>query len=172
MKTKLLLFCIMCAISINVFSEGKAPDFTVTSGDKKNISLVDLSDRVILCFYETKETENVNAELKDKITDLFAMDFEFYTNQLFILGVADCSASNFLVKKLWQDGLIKKSNAKGFTVYGDWNGGMRDGYHFKRNDSNFIIIDKNGLIRFRASGLLSSREIVSIIDLVKKIIKE
>jgi peroxiredoxin len=172
MIRKLSLLVFLCALSIYAFCEGKAPDFTVTSGDDKSISLEDVRNKTVLCFYETKDTENVNAELKRRIEELYNADFDYYSARLCILGVADCTASNILVKKIWQSALIKKSNGKNYTIYGDWNGKMRTDFKFMKGNANFIIIDAKGAIRFRSIGLITNAEIDQIIDLIRLILKE
>jgi len=75
----------------------------------------------------------------------------------------------FPVKQLWKDGLIKKSKEKGFTVYGDWSGRMRNDFHFIKNEANFMIIDKNKMIRYQSSGKISNNEIDKICMLIESI---
>ncbi len=55
--------------------------------------------------------------------------------------------------------LIRESEKAGYTVYGDWDGKMRDDNKFLRNESNFALINKDGSITYLTHGLIEEREI-------------
>ena len=40
------------------------------------------------------------------------------------------------------------------TIYGDWTGDMLRDYQMQDDESNFLVIDKNGIIRYMATGLI------------------
>jgi predicted transcriptional regulator len=45
-------------------------------------------------------------------------------------------------------------------------------YGIKDNESNFVIIDKKGFIRYRAAGKIEDEEIKKIIELLKSLLRE
>jgi len=45
-------------------------------------------------------------------------------------------------------------------------------YGMKDNESNFVIIDKKGFIRYRAAGKIEDEEIKKIIELLNKFLDE
>ncbi len=104
----------------------KAPDFKLSSGDHKTISLSDLKTNLILCFYETKDTSDKNNALKKELQDYYNGMDRPAQNAIFVFAVADCSQAFWPFTGLWEGALIDKTKQIGYTLYGDWNGKMRE----------------------------------------------
>ena len=68
----------------------------------------------------------------------------------------------------WKEKLKETSTKLKITIYGDWSGGMFAAYRMRDNDSNFIIIDKKGIVRFAASGKIAN----SRFEAIKKLLLE
>jgi predicted transcriptional regulator len=68
----------------------------------------------------------------------------------------------------WKQKLIETSAKLNIICYGDWTGGMFTAYRMRDNDSNFIIIDKRGIVRFAASGRVDN----SRFEAIKKLLLE
>ena len=175
MKIKIALSLLVVLLLSNyMFSENPQhmPDFSVVSGDNKTFTFSDVGNKILLIFYATKETETVNINLENRLTELYNKNQKVLSESVMSLGVADCSSAFLPVKSLWKDGLIKKSKEKGVTIYGDWSGKMRNDFHFILNEANFMIIDKNKMIRYQASGKISNVEIEKICTLIETILNE
>jgi len=161
----LILPAVLCGLG------QKAPDFVLVSGDEKSVTLATFTDQVVLCFYESRKSAGLNRDFKDALK---ASNKQTHALEkgVVVLAVADCSASFPLVKGLWEKGLIDKSAQEGFPVYGDWTGKMRDSYGFGKNESNFVIIDRNKTIRYHIAGKITPEETGRIINVIKALVAE
>jgi predicted transcriptional regulator len=52
--------------------------------------------------------------------------------------------------------LREASERQEMTIYGDWTGAMLGDYQIQDHDSNFLVIDRNGIIRYAATGLIEN----------------
>ena len=71
-------------------------------------------------------------------------------------------------KAVAKEQLIETSAKLKITIYGDWTGGMFAAYRMRDNDSNFVIIDKRGIVRYAASGRIAN----SRFEAIKKLLLE
>lgn len=142
-----------------------ANSFKLYSGDGLSITNTDLEGEPFLCFYDTKETAELNRELKNVLSNnteaILAVNPD-----LKVLGVADCTSVRKMFVGLWNDGLIKKSEEEGQTVYGDWDGAICRYFNFVPGESNFLIADSNGDVLYQTTGYIPESEISVILDLL------
>jgi hypothetical protein len=143
-----------------------APSFSLQSGDDKKVTLDMLRGKVVALFYATRETVNVNDELQHYLDALYAAQPQNIQNQIFRLLVLNTMEATSLTA--WKEKLSETSTKLGITIYGDWSGGMFAAYRMRDNDSNFIIIDKRGIVRFSASGRIDN----SRFEAIKKLLLE
>ena len=61
---------------------------------------------------------------------------------------------------------MEGSMRQGMTIYGDWTGTMFKDYQMQDHDSNFLIIDGNGIIRYAAIGLIENGRFEKIKELL------
>jgi hypothetical protein len=152
-----------------IISTGKpAPSFSLVSGDDKKITLDMLRGKVVTLFYATRETVKVNDELQHYLDTLYDAQPQNIQNQIFRLLVLNTMEATFL--NTWKENLKETSTELGITIYGDWSGGMLAAYRMRDNDSNFIIIDKKGIIRFAASGKIANSRFEAIKRLLKELV--
>lgn len=137
-----------------------APSFSLVSGDNKKVTLDMLKGKVVALFYATRETVNVNDELQHYLDTLYAAQPQNIQNQIFRLLVLNTMEATSLTA--WKEKLSETSTKLGITIYGDWSGGMFAAYRMRDNDSNFIIIDKKGIVRFAASGKIANSRFEAI----------
>lgn len=143
-----------------------APSFSLVSGDNKKLTLDMLKGKVVALFYATRETVNVNDELQNYLDTLYAAQPQNIQNQIFRLLVLNTMEATSLTA--WKEKLSETSAKLKITIYGDWTGGMFAAYRMRDNDSNFIIIDKRGIVRFAASGRIAN----SRFEAIKKLLLE
>lgn len=86
--------------------------------------------------------------------------------------VVKCFPVSWPIIKVWKYKLKENSKKEGVTLYGDWDGKMFTAYGMKDNESNFVIIDKKGFIRYRAAGKIEDEEIKKIIEFLTNLLKE
>ena len=143
-----------------------APSFSLVSGNNKKLSLDMLKGKVVALFYATRDTVEVNDELQHYLDALYAAQPQNIQNQIFRLLVVNAMEATAVTT--WREKLNETSAKLKVTIYGDWTGGMFAAYRMRDNDSNFVIIDKNGIVRFAASGKIAN----SRFEAIKKLLLE
>ena len=143
-----------------------APSFSLVSGDNKKLSLDMLRGKVVALFYATRDTVEVNEALSRYLDALYAAQPQNIQNQIYRLLVVNAMEATAVTT--WKEKLNETSAKLKVTIYGDWTGGMFAAYRMRDNDSNFVIIDKKGVVRFAASGKIAS----SRFEAIKKLLLE
>jgi hypothetical protein len=150
-----------------ILSTGEpAPSFSLASGDNKKLSLDMLKGKIVVLFYATRDTVHVNDDLQRYLDTLYATQPKNIQNQVFRLLVVNAMEATSLTA--WKEKLRETSAKLGIPIYGDWTGGMFVAYRMRDNDSNFVIIDKRGIVRFAASGRIDN----SRFEAIKKLLLE
>ena len=143
-----------------------APSFSLVSGDNKKLTLDMLSGKIVVLFYATRVTVNVNDDLQHYLDALYDTQPKNIQNQIFRLLVVNAMEATDLTA--WKEKLRETSAKLKITCYGDFTGDMYAAYRMRDNDSNFIIIDKRGIVRFAASGRIDN----SRFEAIKKLLLE
>lgn len=150
---------------INTF----APFFKVKSGNDKILTLEMTKGKVIVIFYETKDVVEKNRKLKNELN-------KFYDNQsnnvkefIVKLPIINCSSSFWPFTKIWKKKLIENSKKEGITIYGDWDGKFFSDYKMKDKESNVLIIDKKGIIKYYEYGKIEDKEINKIKEILNSL---
>ena len=143
-----------------------APFFSVESGEDENLTLDMLRGKVIILFYETREVVRKNREFKDYLKSLYNGQPEAVKENIFRLVVINCLEASFVTKPIWRKKLMEGSMRQGMTIYGDWTGTMLKDYQMQADDSNFLVIDGNGIIRYAAIGLIENGQFEKIKELL------
>jgi len=147
-----------------------APSFKVISANKEVLTLSDIKGKVAVLFYEAKEAIEQNRKLKTELNIFYGQQPEYVKKAMARLSVIDCQGVMF--KGAWEDGLRENSRKEGMTIYGDWDGKMSLAYHFRKGESNVIIISREGIIRYYVSGEIKENDIGVITELLKSLIEE
>ncbi len=148
-----------------------APSFTVESGEDENLTLDMLRGKVIILFYETREVVRKNRVFKDYLKSLYNVQPEAVKENIFRLVVINCSEASFVTRPIWRTKLTEGSMRQKMTIYGDWTGTMLQDYQMQDHDSNFLVIDGNGIIRYAACGLIEDGQFEKIKELVLNLAK-
>jgi hypothetical protein len=143
-----------------------APSFSLESGNNQRLTLDMLRGKVVALFYATRDTVHVNDDLQHYLDKLYATQPINIQNQIFRLLVVNAMEATSLTT--WKEKLRETSAKLKITIYGDWTGEMFAAYRMRDNDSNFIIIDKRGIVRFAASGQVAN----SRFEAIKKLLLE
>lgn len=160
-----MLFWIFASSAFALIGEGvNAPEFSVTSGDGNEITLRDLEGTVAVIFYETKDNDVIerNRALKEELKQFYKIQTDLRKKLLSRIAVIDCSSASWPFKGIWKSKLIENSKKEGIPIYGDWDGTFADNYSVVRGETNFIVIDKKGIIRYAKAGFIEGTEILEI----------
>jgi hypothetical protein len=150
----------------------RAPGFRVTSADDELLTLEMIRGKVIVLFYESRDVIRKNIDLNNALKDLHAAQPPEIRNQIFRLVVVDASDAFWVTRGIWNRRLRELSRKEGFTIYGDWDRQMFLDYRMRGGDSNFLIIDKQGVIRYSASGKISMDQFDRIKNLLLELIDQ
>jgi predicted transcriptional regulator len=144
-----------------------APSFSLESGNNQKLTLDMLRGKVVVLFYATRDTVQVNDALQHYLDALYDSQPQNIQNQIFRLLVVNAMEATSLTA--WKEKLRETSAKLEITIYGDWTGGMYAAYRMRDNDSNFVIIDKRGIVRFAASGRIANSRFEAIKKLLLKL---
>lgn len=146
-----------------------APFFKVKSGDDKILTLDMIKGKIIVVFYETKDVVEKNRKLKNELNKFYKKQKDAVKKLIVRLPVIDCSRTFMPFRWIWKSKLKKNSKKEKITVYGDWDGKMKSLYKMKDKESNVVIIDRKGRIRYFAYGKIEEQEINKIKELLEDI---
>jgi hypothetical protein len=150
----------------------EAPYFRVEAGDGKILDATMIRGKVIVLFYETKDILPKSRPLKKALDFFYREQIKEINDQILILPVINTTSAIWPLTGFWKNAMIERSQKVGMTVYGDWNGKMSAAYRMKEDDTNLVIMDKNGIIRFFQSGVIGPEKAGVITSLLLKIVKE
>jgi len=149
-----------------------APNFLVESGENKKLSLDMIRGKVVVVFYESRNVTRKNLALKNELKRLYQEQPADIKNNIFRLVVIDCSEAHWPTTPIWKSKLTEHSRKEGFTIYGDWNQRMLTDYQLQPDESNFLIIDKNGIIRYSAASKVENGQIEKIKNILASLVLE
>jgi hypothetical protein len=149
-----------------------APDFQVESADSQKLSLEMLRGKVVVLFYESRHVIRKNIELKNELKRLYREQPADVQKDIFRLVVIDCAEALWPTLPIWKSKLKQHSRKEGFTIYGDWNREMFGAYHMIPEESNFLVIDKHGIIRYAAAGKVDNGQFEKIKNLLFSLVQK
>ena len=123
-------------------------------------------------FYESRSAVKKNGPLKDLVKAFLLDQPDEIRRQVVSLSIIDCSRAPQGVRHFWEKALIENSRIEGVTIYGDWDGKMRKDMGFKEGDSNFMVVDKDGLIRLHLSGKIGQESYEGIKSLLLRLVTD
>jgi len=147
-----------------------APFFRVTSGAGETLTLDDLKGKITVIFYETKDMIEVNRTLKKALNEFY--DAQNDANKKVIARVAVVNCKDVFFTAAWKSALRANSKKEGIIIYGDWDGSMASNYKMKAQDSNVLLLDRKGNIRYFESGKLTDNVSGVIIKLLEAFIAD
>ena len=155
---------------LQAFMGKPAPFFSILSSDDENLVPDMFKGKVAVIFYETREASKKNGDIKDRFNQLYERQEERVRRSIVRIPVFNCSRVIWPVTLVWKSAL--KSNAKrvGMTLYGDWDGRMAKDYRMADDESNCIIIDKKGIVRYTSVGRITDRQFQEIEELLDTLV--
>jgi hypothetical protein len=145
----------------------KAPFFRIMSGSDKELTISQVEQTVTVIFYETKDAVEKNRELKNMLSAFYINQPELLRKQITRLPIINCKSAFWPFTAIWKSKLNEYSSKEGMTIYGDFNGKMLSDFDMKDNDSNVLILDKIGFIRYFAFGKIEGKEFSRIKKLLE-----
>ncbi|MEN3185284.1 MAG: YtfJ family protein [Atribacterota bacterium] len=151
----LLLFLTLPLWAINMGNT--IPPFEVLSQDEEPLTEKDLLGKITVLFYDNRRTAAVNNDLKYEISDFREQNLPLLEN-LQVVQVVDASSANFLTRTIWKRKLRENARKYGVDLYADWNGAMRQSFGFDTKESNVLVVDPRGMVRYALLGKVATSE--------------
>ena len=148
----------------------EAPFFQVESGDGKVLQGKMLRGKVVVIFYESKDVIAKSRPLKTILNAFYKAQKKEDQQMIIRVPIFDCTNAAWPFKGIWKSRMIENSKRVGMTVYGDWDGKMGAAYGMKSDDTNLLILDKRGIIRYFQSGVITGNGETAAI--LKKLLKD
>jgi len=167
----LLFISVLCLPALSLadgaMAGNPAPYFKVLSGEKETLTLDNLKGKVAVLFYETKNTIERNRNLKVRLNIFYTALSPSAKKDIVRAGIINCR--DVLFRGFWEKELRDNSLKERIIIYGDWDGQMSVAYRAAENESNIIIIDRKGLIRYQACGPVKDEDIAEIEALIRNL---
>lgn len=164
----LILLSLMSVKAMSLEPGVKAPQFNIKSGDDKELSLKNLQGKIVVIFYESKDTIEQNRIFKNELAALLDSS-EALKARTKVLSVIDCSSASIITRGIWKENLVQSSEREKLIVYGDWDGKVLKDYGMGEDKSNVVVIDRKGIIRFFKAGTLNDSDIKQCKELIKNL---
>jgi peroxiredoxin len=151
-----LLIVMLCILPLtgaraeNAIGE-KAIEFTLQDQYEKTVSLKQYQGRLVVLIASDKEGKAQNSIWAKAIRDKYA-------DRVSVQGVADVSSVPFFLKGMIRSDFKKERD----SILLDWKGEVFKAYDITKGVSNVILVDKDGMIRHRTSGLASPEAVQAL----------
>ena len=133
------------------------PPFTVLSHEGEPFTEENLLGKLSVVFYDTRHTASWNNDLKYAIGEFREKHLPLLAN-LEVIQIIDASSANFLTRSIWKRKLRENARKYGVTLYADWSGGMRRDFSFSARESNVLVVDTHGTVRYTFRGKVPENE--------------
>ncbi len=133
----------------------EAPHFRVESGDGRVLDKGMLRGKVVVLFYESKDSLAKSRPLKKALSAFYNEQRKEEQELILRVPVINCTAAVWPFRGIWKRELVENSKRVGMTVYGDWDGKMAISFGMKSDDTNLVIMDKKGRVRFFHTGVVT-----------------
>jgi predicted transcriptional regulator len=148
----------------------EAPPFLVESGDGKVLQTKMLRGKVVVLFYESKDVLAKSRPLKTMLNAYYQEQKKEDQQMILRIPIINCEGAAWPWKGIWKTRLIDNSQRVGMIVYGDWDGKMGAAYGMKGDDTNLLILDKKGVVRYFQSGAVTGNGETAA--MLKKLLKD
>lgn len=158
------------AANSSLLAGKKAPPFRAESGDGKVVDATMLRGYVVVLFYESKDVIDKSRPIKKVLNSFYDEQAREVQQMIARVPIINCTSAAWPFTGIWKSRLVENSKRVGMTVYGDWDGKMGTSYGMNGDDTNLVIIDKKGFIRFFRTGAITGNGEAA--NLLKKLLKD
>jgi len=143
----------------------EAPRARVHDPAGRVLRLERLRGKPVLIVYESRESNEENQTLKDRLSRL-ARDGR-YRNRVHLVPVASVEAFDYFpIRGLVEDSIASESQRIGTTIYCDWDGSFRRALALRPERSSVVLVARDGRVIFAYEGPLTRRAQDRLIELL------
>lgn len=157
------MFCLPALALPNIGAQ--SPAFEVKDGDDRELDSASLKGKKLVIFYETRDDSVIeqNRAVKSKILELLRQDARLAT-EIVVVPMIDCSSAFALTRGIWNSNLRSHTQKEGLPIYCDWDGSVGRAFQVVADQSNVIVIGRDGLVQFAAAGSLNPDEVMQVLS--------
>ena len=169
---------IVCATALFVFLSlpaafalqpgDKMPAFTVQA-ENSSISSENIAGRAAIITYETKGTAEVNRRFKQAVLQRWR---QADSTAPAIVPVINCFSFFGFARSICANRVAAVSKKENLIIYTDSDGAMFRDCKITDDQSNIIILDKKGLVRFIHAGRLEDADVQAAVRLVERLLQD
>ena len=173
-KLSLLFLVAISVLPVPVASQAlktgeRIPPFMVYAGQQDEpLQSSELSGKVIILTYESRDTVDINKVFKDLVFKTFP-DHLKPQSPVAILAIISCFEYVWPIKRICTSAVQKSARRMNMRLYDDRTGDMLKRFGFKKNKSNIWIIDMQGIIRYKHAGKIPDAEVTQVISLIQSL---
>ena len=146
----------------------KIPAFTVYAGKTETLNSSELSGKVIILTYESRETVDKNSVFKNKVFEAFPRHSQ-KQSPVVILAVISCFEFVWPMDRYCISKVQKNARRLRMSLYDDRTGEMLNGFGLKKNESNVLIIGPQGILRYVHAGKIPDNEVERLINMARSL---
>ena len=152
------MFCLPALALPNIGAQ--SPAFEVKDGDDRELDSASLKGKKLVIFYETRDDSVIeqNRAVKSMILEHLKQDPKLAA-QTAIVPIIDCSSAFALTRSIWKSNLRTNSEKEGLTIYCDWDGSVGRALQVQANQSNVIVVGRDGLVKFAGGGVVKPSDV-------------
>jgi len=169
----ILMFLIPVCGSAVVNTGSMVKGFYAETPDGRIINSEYIKGKVVAGFYEDRNATDKNQRLKSELSKFYiknmTRDNDNKKIAIFKLAVTDGTPANLATKWVWKRKVSTKSAENKMDIYLDWDGNMKRAFEIPDGESTFILIDKEGIVKYIRSGVIPGTEFGFIFSLIKTI---
>lgn len=147
----------------------EVPEFTAASGDEARLTRAQVRGKVLLVWYEGDGVQEANAALKAELKTFNTTQLA-HPERLMVIPFADVSGLIWPITAVARSKLRDISAEIGLTVYGDWDGSVRQRFRFVEGAPNVLLADARGVIRWRYTGKVPASDYPKIKALIAQLV--
>jgi predicted transcriptional regulator len=144
------------------------PPFTVQA-ENSSFSSRDIAGRVAVISYETKGTAEVNRPFKRAVLQRWRQSDSASPA---IVPVINCFSFFGFARSICANRVAAASKKENLVIYTDSDGAMFRDFKMADDQSNIIIFDKKGLVRFAHAGRLDDAGVQAAVKLIERLLIE
>lgn len=148
----------------------RAPAWSVYAGERRISYPESYGGKVLVVTYESKDVVEKNRPFKNRIITFCASPIND-SGVVVPFPVIDCSGYIGPIKSYCIKQVEKNSRTEKIQLYTDRDGLMRSAFSMQHHESTILIIDQQGIIRYRHAGRITDEECERIIALLSALIR-
>jgi predicted transcriptional regulator len=161
-----VLCCAVMPVRVEALEVGRpAPAFEVSYDGSKILRLSDVAGSVVVMTFEARDTTKINQAFKDALLRSFPAD-ERKRLGIALVPVVACFQYFWPIKGVCVRGVQDNVKKVNLQLYVDMSGDVFRDYGAREGTSTVVIVDRDGIVRYKLAGAIPETDVASVVELV------